>query len=241
MNEDEANADEEKKPMTTEEMNEFIRNLPGPGNDMERFQRYSEAQRKKYSEEMKAKYGTTFEEKDFTERLEGLGAIAIFSAGRRPLSSFKYEGFEKAEQYYTHLLDTYPSVLAKDDEYYSLQYFRGLAKHLNGNYEGAINDLQESSRHMKCGDDALDIGFYFVLRDRNKAKEILDRLFNKYPECVCLYRRKLGLTPELNKALKHAHKTLDLRKCPSIIVDVCSQMDSINIHLRFQKGFSSGT
>lgn len=225
MTEDKANADEQSAVPpkdNLEKMRDFIRGLPGPGDEDEKLKRYIEQE--------KERLGVSTQPEAFEENT-GLAAVAIFSPGDRRLSSFNHEGFDKANQYYTHLLESYPPPRGRD--YFEIQYIRGLARRQIDDFTGALADIEESSKHLRFPDDSLDIGKYFVLRDQEQRKEILERLIQKHPNCTCLYVLKLGpRNPELPRLLKKLDRTVDTTKCSPAIYGVFTEMRAVNARIR---------
>ncbi|MBX9567580.1 MAG: hypothetical protein K2X77_01740 [Candidatus Obscuribacterales bacterium] len=194
---------------------EFVHNLPGPGTDKEKLIRYLEEQKASMNPEY-------FRRQQNPEAI----AIATFSLGYKPISEFRVDEYDQAEVYYTKLLQTYGET-ERDKGYYWIQYERGLARKLVGNFDGALEDIEKSCESKLLPDDALAIGRYFVLKDRVKANQILDQLLTKYPNCSCLYRYKLGYqNPELIKVLKRLerNKTKNQSGCDPVVYGVCQKM-----------------
>lgn len=198
------------------EMREFQRNLPGTGTDREKLLRFLEEQKSTLDPNLKKQHE--------------LGAVASFSLGFKQISSFPIEDYTRAEAYYTNLLQAYGDS-ERDREYYSIRYERGLARKLIGDFDGALQDIEESCQSEHFSEDALEIGKFFVLKDRIQAGEILERLLAKYPDCSCLYRYKLGYqNPELVNVLR---RLKDKKSgCPPIIYGVCQKMLVVNSKIR---------
>lgn len=164
------------------------------------------------------------EQKAMFEKAKKDGLVlTTFSFGYRPM--YMLSNFKDAEKYYSDLLTAHSKEEApKSKEYYEILYQRGLARKVNHNYEGALEDIEASASHLPDPEAALAIGRAAVSKDLDLAIKEISKLIEQYPDCSYLYLMKGIRTKEDYKLYNSILKKKKKRPYPQILDTVYLSM-----------------